>query len=212
MNEKRETVVSAPLTRRQRQILDYLGDFIGRRGYAPSIEEIGRRFGLSSPATVHRHLVNLERKGAISRLWNRSRSIELVPPGAIGAAAVELPLLGRIAAGRPIEALPSAETMAVPAEFAGSGNTYVLRVKGDSMIDEQIRDGDYVVVERRSTAEDGETVVALLRGEEVTLKKFRRRAGKVALVPANPAVPAIAVHPRDLVIQGVVVAVLRKYR
>lgn len=199
-------------TRRQRQILDYLNEFIGRRGYAPSIGEIGKRFGLTSAATVHKHLVNLEKKGAISRQEYRSRSIELVPAGDIRLAAVELPLLGVIAAGRPIEALPDRETMAVPREFAGKGSTFVLRVRGDSMIDEGIRDGDYVIVEKRRTARDGETVVALIRGEEATLKMFRREGGTVTLVPANPALEPIAVPADEVTIQGVVVAVMRKYK
>jgi repressor LexA len=200
------------LTKRQKQILDYLNEFISRRGYAPSLGEIGQRFGLSSLATVHKHLVNLEKKGVINRSWNRSRSIELVPADSIRTAGVELPLLGLIAAGEPIEALPHQETMIVPEEFAGKGNTYMLRVKGDSMIDEQIRDGDYIVVEKRRTARDGETVVALLRNEEVTLKKFYRENGRITLVPANPALEPIVANPGDVTIQGVVIAVLRKYR
>jgi len=200
------------LTRRQRQILDYINQFISRRGYAPSLEEIGQRFGLSSLATVHKHLVNLEKKGVINRSWNRSRSIELVSPGEIRTSGVEIPLLGMIAAGEPIEALPHRETMTVPEEFAGKGNTYMLRVRGDSMIDEHIRDGDYIVVEKRNTARDGETVVALLHNEEATLKKFYREDGKIKLTPANPALEPITVSPRDVQIQGVVIAVLRKYR
>jgi repressor LexA len=200
------------LTRRQRQILDYINGFISRRGYAPSLEEIGRRFGLSSLATVHKHLVNLEKKGVINRSWNRSRSIELIPAEGIKTAGVELPLLGLVAAGEPIEALSHRETMTVPEEFAGKGNTYMLRVKGDSMIDEQIRDGDYIVVEKRRTARDGETVVALLRNEEATLKKFYRENGKVKLAPANSALEPIVVNPGDVTIQGVVIAVLRKYK
>jgi len=200
------------LTKRQRQILDFINGFISRQGYAPSLEEIGKRFGLSSLATVHKHLVNLEKKGVINRAWNRSRSIELVPVEEIKIATVELPLLGLIAAGKPIEALPYREVMAMPEEFAGKGNTYMLRVKGDSMIDEQIRDGDYIVVEKRNTASDGETVVALLNNEEVTLKKFHKENGRIKLVPANPALEPIIVHPRDVRIQGVVIAVLRKYR
>ncbi|MCX6354092.1 MAG: transcriptional repressor LexA [Candidatus Aureabacteria bacterium] len=200
------------LTKRQRQILDFINGFISRQGYAPSIEEIGKRFGLSSLATVHKHLVNLEKKGVINRAWNRSRSIELVPVEGIKIAAVELPLLGLIAAGKPIEALPHRETMVMPKEFAGKGNTFMLRVKGDSMIDEQIRDGDYIVVEKRDTATDGETVVALLNNEEVTLKKFYKGKGSIKLVPANPTLEPIVAHPRDVRIQGVVIAVLRKYR
>lgn len=200
------------LTKRQRQIADFIEEFISRRGYAPSIGEIGRRFGLSSPATVHKHLVNLERKGAISREAHRGRSIELVPAPGIRLAGVELPLLGLIAAGKPIEALADGETIVVPREFAGGGRTFVLRVRGESMIEEGIRDGDYVVVERRRTARSGETVVALIRGEEATLKKFRQEKGTVTLEPANAALDPIVLPADEVAIQGVVVAVLRKYR
>lgn len=199
------------LTKRQRQIADFIGGFISRRGYAPSIAEIGKRFGLSSVATVHAHLRNLERKGAISRRPRRSRSIELLPAERIRLDAVELPLLGLIAAGEPIEALAVPETMAVPKEFAGGENAFALRVRGDSMIEEGIRDGDYVVVERRAVARNGETVVALIRGEEATLKMFRQEGTLVTLVPANPAVEPITVRADEVAIQGVVVAVFRKY-
>ena len=143
-----------PLTKRQREILDYLHEFIGERGYAPSLEEIGRRFGLSSLATVHKHLTNLQDKGCIRRAWNRSRSVELVP-SVMGARALDLPLLGYVAAGAPIEAVVSAETVSVPEDLAGTRDTYALRVRGDSMIEEQIRDGDLVVVEDRQTAHNG---------------------------------------------------------
>ena len=150
-----------PLTKRQREILDYLNDFIQQHGYAPSLEEIGRRFGLSSLATVHKHLTNLEEKGFIKRAWNRSRSVELVPTR-LGSRALELPLLGYVAAGSPIEAVVGSETIAVPEDLVGKRDSYVLRVRGDSMIDEQIRDGDYVIVEDRRTADNGEMVIALL--------------------------------------------------
>ena len=152
-----------PLTKRQREILDYLNEFIQQHGYAPSLEEIGRRFGLSSLATVHKHLTNLQEKGFIKRAWNRSRSVEMVPTRT-GGRAVELPMLGYVAAGSPIEAVASTETIAVPEDLVGKRDTYVLRVRGDSMIDEQIRDGDFVVVEDRKTADNGEMVIALLRG------------------------------------------------
>jgi repressor LexA len=137
-----------PLTKRQREIFDYLNEFIEQHGYAPSLEEIGRKFGLSSLATVHKHLTNLQDKGFIKRAWNRSRSVEMVPTRT-GGRAVELPLLGYVAAGLPIEAIASNETIAVPEDFVGRRDTYVLRVRGDSMIEEQIRDGDFVVVEDR---------------------------------------------------------------
>ena len=199
-----------PLTKRQREILDYLNDFIQQHGYAPSLEEIGRRFGLSSLATVHKHLTNLQDKGFIKRAWNRSRSVELLPTRAAGRA-VELPMLGYVAAGAPIEAIAGNETIAVPEDLVGRRDTYVLRVRGDSMIDEQIRDGDFVVVEDRKTAENGEMVIALVGGSEATLKKFYRESGRIRLQPANPAVQPIIVDPANVQIQGVVVGVMRKY-
>ncbi len=199
-----------PLTKRQREILDYLNDFIQQHGYAPSLEEIGRRFSLSSLATVHKHLTNLQQKGFIKRAWNRSRSVELLPTRTV-ARAVELPLLGYVAAGAPIEAIVGAETIEVPEAMVGKRDTYVLRVRGDSMIDEQIRDGDLVIVEDRKTAENGETVVALLGGSDVTLKKLYREDGQVRLQPANPAVQPIVVPADQVQIQGVVIGVMRKY-
>jgi repressor LexA len=199
-----------PLTKRQREILDYLNEFIQQHGYAPSLEEIGKRFGLSSLATVHKHLTNLQQKGFIKRAWNRSRSVELMPSRLLGRT-VELPLLGYVAAGAPIEAIVGNETIDVPETLAGNRDTYVLRVKGDSMIDEQIRDGDFVIVEDRKTAENGETVVALLSGSDVTLKKFYRENGKVRLQPANVTIEPIIVAAELVQVQGVVIGVMRKY-
>jgi repressor LexA len=128
-----------------------------------------------------------------------------------GGRAVELPMLGYVAAGAPIEAVAGSETIAVPEDLVGRRDTYVLRVRGDSMIDEQIRDGDFVVVEDRKTAENGEMVIALLGGSDVTLKKFYRDSGRVRLQPANPAMQPILVDPSSVQIQGVVVGVMRKY-
>ena len=199
-----------PLTRRQREILDFLAEFIQQHGYAPSLEEIGRRFGLSSLATVHKHLTNLEAKGFIRRAWNRSRSVELVPTR-IGRRAVELPLLGTVAAGAPIEAVASSETIAVPEDIVAARDTYALRVRGNSMIDEQIRDGDIVIVEDRKSADNGEMVIALLDGADVTLKKFYRDDGRIRLQPANPALRPLVVEPDQVQIQGVVVGVVRRY-
>jgi len=204
------------LTRKQREMLEFLGNFIHERGFSPSLEEIAEGLGLSSPATVHKHLRNLEGKGLLRRRWNHSRSLELTrealdllhPPA---AEAVELPLLGRIAAGSPIEALRDEETLAVPSEMLGRGATYVLRVEGDSMIEEHICDGDLVVVEQRRDAQNGETVVALLRGEETTLKRLYREADYIRLQPANEALEPIRVRPEELEVQGVVVGVIRKY-
>ena len=198
------------LTRRQKEILDYLGRYIERKGYAPTIEEIGEHFGLSSLATVHKHLTNLQEKGLVKRAWNRSRSVEMVPTRT-GGRAVELPLLGYVAAGVPIEAIVGSETIAVPEDLVGRRDTYVLRVKGDSMIDEQIRDGDYVIVEDRRTADNGEMVIALLNGSDVTLKKLYREQGHIRLQPANPAMQPILAAPEEVQVQGVVVGVMRKY-
>src|SRR5829696_6750786 len=199
-----------PLTKRQREILDYLNEFIQQHGYAPSLEEIGRRFNLSSLATVHKHLTNLQEKGFIRRAWNRSRSVELVPTR-VGGRSLELPLLGFVAAGRPIEAVASNETIAVPETLAGKRDSYVLRVKGDSMIDEQIRDGDFVIVEDRKSADNGEMVIALVGGSDVTLKKIYRENGRVRLQPANPTMQPIFVEPNGGEVQGVGVGVMRKY-
>jgi repressor LexA len=199
------------LTRRQKEILDYLNGFIGSEGYAPTIEEIAAHFKLRSLATVHKHLTNLQDKGLIRRAWNRSRALELVPTE-VTVHAVELPLLGRVAAGSPIEAIDASETIFVPEDMVGRRETYVLQVKGDSMIEEQIRDGDYVIVENRTTANDGEMVIALLDGDSVTLKKlYREGRGRVRLQPANARLEPMFVDQDRLRIQGVVIGVLRKY-
>jgi len=199
-----------PLTKRQREILDYLNEFIEDNGYAPSLEEIGRRFRLSSLATVHKHLTNLQDKGFIRRAWNRSRSVEVVPTR-LGGRAIELPLLGYVAAGAPIEAVVSSETVTVPEDFVGARDTYALRVRGDSMIDEQIRDGDLVVIEDRQAVRDGEMVIALLDGTDVTLKKCYREGEHVRLQPANETMKPIIVDANTVQIQGVVVGVMRQY-
>ncbi|HKI96783.1 MAG TPA: transcriptional repressor LexA [Gemmatimonadales bacterium] len=201
-----------PLTRRQRQILDFLESYIDANGYAPSFEEIASRFDFASLATVHEHLTNLERKGYIRRFHNESRAIELVPaPGQVGAT--ELPLLGQVAAGEPIEAVAVPETIPVPNDLIPKrGSSYVLRVRGDSMIDDHIVDGDYVVVHNRNTADDGEMVIALVQGTSATVKRlYRERGGWIRLQPANDRIKPIRVHEDDLLVQGVVVGVIRKY-
>jgi repressor LexA len=199
-----------PLTKRQREILDYLNEFIQQHGYAPSLEEIGQRFNLSSLATVHKHLTNLQEKGFIRRAWNRSRSVELVP-SRVGTRAVDLPLLGFVAAGAPIEAVAGTESIAVPETLAGRRDSYVLRVRGDSMIDEQIRDGDFVIVEDRKSADNGEMVIALVGGADVTLKKFYREGPRIRLQPANPTMQPMFFDADHVQVQGVVVGVMRKY-
>jgi repressor LexA len=232
------------LTRRQKQVLDFLVSFISRNGYSPSFEEIGESLGLSSLATVHKHIGTLERKGFIRRGYNQSRSIDVVAlpasvPVAVGrggarsrkadlaaaAAAVqpvagaaplpagpEFPLLGRIAAGFPVEALPNAETFSLSDFASGRGNVYVLRVKGDSMIDDHICDGDYILVESRNDAANGEIVVALVGGSEATLKRlFREGRGIVRLQPANSQMDPILLPAEEVQVQGRVIGVLRKY-
>ncbi len=201
-----------PLTRRQKQILDYLQSYIVEHGYAPSFEEIAERFAFRSLATVHEHLTNLQRKGYIRRSHNESRSIELVPmPGQAGAT--DLPLLGRVAAGQPIEAVVNPETISVPNDLIPRrGACYVLRVEGESMVDEQIADGDYVVVHGREAADDGEMIIALVEGTSATVKRlYREPGGWIRLQPANDRVQPIRVHEDNLLIQGVVVGVIRKY-
>jgi repressor LexA len=201
-----------PLTKRQKEILDYIEGFIDDRGYAPSFEEIAESFGYSSLATVHEHLSNLERKGYIRKSYNESRSIELVGRDT-ATPVVELPLLGSVAAGLPIEAIEDNETLAVPPDMVSRRrDNYVLRVEGSSMIEEQIRDGDYIVVQAQDRAEDGQMVVALVGGEAATVKKlYREQDGRVRLQPANPTMDPIFVEAQDLRIQGIVVGVIRKY-
>jgi repressor LexA len=198
------------LTKRQKQLFDFIDDYIAREGYAPTLEEIGAYFRLSSLATVHKHLSNLETKGLIRRKWNFSRAIELVPQRR-SAVAVELPLLGYVAAGLPIEALETQDSFTVPGELVRRQNSFVLRVKGDSMVEDGILDGDYIVVEERASAENGETVVALMDGEATVKRFYRDRGGRVRLVPANAAMSPIIAKEKDVTIRGVVVAVVRKY-
>ncbi len=196
------------LTRRQKEIWDYIDNHIATYGYAPTLEEIGKRFHLSSLATVHKHLTNLEQKGIIKRKWNLSRAIELPPQKK--KEAVELPLLGKVAAGVPIEAVETDDTIAVPEDFVRRHNTFALQVTGDSMVDEGILNGDYIIVEERSTADNGQTVVAVVDGQATVKKFYRERGGKVRLQPANPQVAPIIVKNKALEVRGVVVAVMRK--
>lgn len=193
------------LTKRQREIYDYLKEHIRSKGYAPSIVEIGKQFQLRSPATVHKHLVHLEEKGLIRKQHNLSRAIEVVEK-----PTREYPLLGNIAAGKPIEVLDHREMVALLPD-AGDKDIFVLRVKGNSMIEDHIQDGDYVIIERRNVAENGETVVALIDNDQATLKRFYREKGRVRLQPAHPDMKPIIVREGDFAIQGVVIGVLRKF-
>lgn len=197
------------VTRRQKQVLDFLRAYIDRHGYAPSLGEIGAALGLGSLATVHTHLQRLERKGLVRRRPRQSRALELVDPSPSGVRAV--PLLGRVAAGAPIDAVETPEELAVPEALLGRGETFALRVVGDSMKDDGILDGDIVVVERRDDAPNGTTVVALVRGE-ATVKRLERARGQVRLLPANAAMQPIVAPEDQVQVRGVVVGLLRRYR
>jgi repressor LexA len=197
-------------TRKQKIILDAVQLYIAETGQAPTLQEIARRCHLSSLATVHRHLALLQERGLLRRRKSRRRGIEL-KPAALAALAVAVPLAGNIAAGRPIEAVQGEEKLEIPRELARRTGTFALRVKGDSMRDEQIHDGDFVVLEERDHARDGEVVVALIDGREATLKTFKKERGRIRLQPANPSVAPIYVRPADLRIQGVVTGLIRIY-
>lgn len=205
------------LTKRQKEVLDFLVAFETKHGYAPSFEEIGKGVQLTSLATVHKHISTLERKGFIRRGYNQSRSIEIVQlpkpvrEQVLERRVYELPLVGRIAAGRPLEAVEDRETISL-GDFTRGGNTFVLQVKGSSMVEDHIVDGDYVVCEQTNVANAGDIVVALVGGEEATLKRFYREgAGKIRLQPANSEMNPITVLAADVKIQGRVIGVLRKY-
>lgn len=198
------------LTKRQKEILDFLKAFIDENGYSPSFEEICAAFGYTSLATVHEHLTNLATKGYIRKAYRESRSIEFPPET---EPSVPLPLLGTVAAGQPIEAVQDNESLAIPGEMIRRGSEhYVLRVSGESMIDEQIRDGDHIVVSARQTADDGEMVVALVRDEAATVKRlYREPDNRVRLQPANRDMEPIIEDAGDVRIQGVVVGLVRTY-
>jgi repressor LexA len=204
------------ITKRQRQVYDFLHNFVQRNGYSPSFEEIGEGLGLSSLATVHKHVSNLEKKGLLRRDYNRSRSIDVLPVRGMlkrqsaKAAEAGLPLLGRIAAGQPIEAVEHPETISL-GDITRSKDVFVLQVKGESMKDEHIVDGDYVLVEKLNTAPDGEIVVALVEGTDATLKRIYREGAKIRLQPSNTAMAPIVVPAKSVQVQGRVIGVLRKY-
>jgi len=200
------------LTRRQSEILTFISEYCEEKGYAPTLQEIGACFGLSSVATVHKHVSQLIAKGYLRReRRNASRDLEVIGGAADGAAAVVVPLLGTVAAGFPIEALPDHEEVVLPEHWLGRRRTYALRVRGDSMIDEQIRDGDVVVVEERETARNGETVIALVDGENATVKQYRRQGAVISLVPANPTMSPMDFAEERVRVQGVVIGVLRRF-
>jgi len=197
-------------------VYDFISEFVQKNGYSPSYEEIREGLGLNSLATVHKHISNLEKKQLLTRGYNRSRSIDLLPPkGRLKQAmsintTMVLPLMGRIAAGQPIEAVENPETISL-ADFVRSKEVFVLEVRGDSMQDEHILSGDYVLVERIKTAHNGDIVVALVEGAEATLKRFYREGDTIRLQPSNVKMQPIMVPAAAVEIQGRVIGVLRKY-
>lgn len=196
------------LTERQKQILDFIERFMERRGYSPSMEEIADQFDIASVNAVFKHLAALEKRGYIHRATNQARSIQLLTH----SEGVELPMLGYVAAGVPIEAVENPETIGVPGDFVSrSRKNYVLRVRGSSMIDEHIEDGDFVVVEKRDTANNGEMVIALVDNSAATLKRFYREGSRIRLQPSNPEFRPLILSEERVQVQGIVLGVMRKY-
>ena len=197
------------LTEKQQTIYDFIRRYIGERGMAPSYEEIRKALRFRSYNSVQKYLKKLEEKGYIKSPWgNRKRALELVDPGPM---AITIPLLGRVAAGRPIEAITQAETIEVPEMLLRGDDHFALRVVGDSMVDDGIREGDIVIVKRQRDARNGQTVIALI-GDDATIKQYHRRGARIELRPANPRMRPIVIGEDELQIQGVVIGLIRKFR
>jgi len=207
------------LTKRQKDVLDFIADFVEENGYSPSYEELAQGLKLASLATVHKHIQALESRNYLRRLFNQSRSLEVSPKyvqerrrSRQSTRAAEVPLAGRIAAGSPVEAIEGQDTLQF-ADFAGKGDTFALQVTGESMIEDHILSGDYVLVERTQQAKDGEIVVALVDGRETTLKRlYHDPDGRIRLQPANSTMQPIIVEGANVQVQGRVLAVLRKFK
>jgi repressor LexA len=197
------------VTRRQKDVVDFITHFVQENGYSPSYDEIARGLNLKSLATVHKHITNLQRKGLLEREHNRSRSIDIIPPHSEGRQE-RLPLMGRIAAGMPVDAAETSESISL-GDVTGSKEAFALQVRGDSMRDEHIMNGDYVIIERTRTARQGEIVVALVNGSETTLKRYYIEGDRVRLQPSNAEMSPIYVPVEQVAIQGKVLGVLRKY-
>jgi len=197
------------VTRRQKEVLDFISSFVQQNGYSPSFEEIAHGLNLRSLATVHKHITNLQQKGLLQRAHNRSRSIDVLPPKAKARPGERLPLVGRIAAGLPNEAVETSETISL-SDIVGNRDVFALRVRGDSMRDEHIVDGDYVFVEKVSVAHEGDIVVALVRGAETTLKRYYIEGSVIRLQPSNAEMDPIFVPASQVAIQGRVLGVMRK--
>ncbi len=207
--------MAEPLTKRQKEILDYITQFIEAHGYAPSYREIATAFKFGSVATVAEHIESLVNKGFLQKSENEARSIQLVKTTAVDVDAepVSLPIMGLVAAGSPIETLGGhTETLEVPPFMVGRRNSYVLQVKGQSMVDEGINDGDYVVVQEKDVPSRGDMVIALINGGEATLKRYYQEKGHIRLQPSNSTMEPIIVEPgTPIEIQGIVIGLIRKY-
>ncbi len=201
-----------PLTPKQQNVLTFIQQFLSECGYAPTIAEICHGLGLSSTSTVHKHLKTLIEKGYLDSMPGRSRGLSMKAEPIQQTACVEVPLLGRVTAGLPIEMNEVPDSISLPETMLGHGETFVLEVKGESMIDEAIKDGDYVIVEKRDTARNGDMVIACIDNYEVTLKRIYREGNKVRLQPSNPTMKPIIIENRDVTIKGIVIGILRKYR
>jgi repressor LexA len=202
-----------PVTARQRQVYEFIRRYLEANNQPPTIAEIGGQFQMSSSASVHSILSALEREGLIKRIPNVSRGIELVKVDETGADEFEVPLLGLVAAGQPIEAILAHETVSAPKSMIGRGRMFALRVRGDSMIEENIQDNDIIIVSSQPTAENGQMVVALIDGNYATVKKFYREPDFIRLEPANPQFKPIFIKTAErLQIQGVVRGLIRNYQ
>ncbi|MEW6058220.1 MAG: transcriptional repressor LexA [Bdellovibrionota bacterium] len=204
------------LTPKQKEVLDFITAFRSEWGYAPSQQEIAKHFGFKSLGTVQNYLVRLERQGVLQKTWNARRGMQVLsssqPQPQTFSETVPLPLLGRVAAGYPIEAIAQQEILEVPSSMLKGGNNFALKVNGNSMIEEGILDGDYVIIKKQSVARNGQTVVALLRNE-VTIKKYYLHGSKIELHPANPEYKPLVIESaselEDFRIEGVLVGVIR---
>ena len=206
--------MAEPLTKRQKEVLDYVSQFIELHGYAPSYREIAAHFSYGSVATVAEHIESLVNKGMLQKGDNEARSIQLVKAEDFDSAnSIALPILGLVAAGQPIETLGAhPETLEVPPFMVGRKNSYVLQVKGDSMVDEGINSGDYVVVQEKEVPSNGEMIIALINGGEATLKRYYKEKTHIRLQPSNAAMDPIIIKPgTPIQIQGVVIGLIRKY-
>ena len=208
--------MSEQLTDRQRQVLEFIDAEVRERGYPPSVREIGEAVGLSSSSTVHAHLAALQDKGFLKRDPTKPRALELIYESSSGAAIERrpvrhVPVVGNVAAGTGVFADELIEeTIPVPEDFTGAGQLFMVRVRGESMVDAGILDGDYVVVRQQPTAEVGDIVVAGIPGEEATVKTYQRRRGKIVLRPENPTMDEMVFDPADVMINGKVVTLLRR--